>query len=69
MNYIYFLSLSEELEKVNVKLSLMESWGKGGNGAIDLAEKIVELTQNSTKEVYKCLIKIAIINILNTENR
>ena len=42
-------TLSEELEKVNVKLSLMESWGKGGNGAIDLAEKIVELTQNSAE--------------------
>ena len=42
-------TLSEELEKVNVELSLMESWGKGGNGAIDLAEKIVKLTQNEAK--------------------
>ena len=42
-------TLREELEKVNVKLSLMESWGKGGNGATDLAEKIVELTKNKAE--------------------
>ena len=43
------LTLREELEKVNVELSLMESWGKGGNGATDLAEKIVELTKNKAE--------------------
>jgi len=42
-------TLREELEKVNVELSLMESWGKGGNGATDLAEKIVELTKNKAE--------------------
>ena len=41
--------LEEELKKVDVKLSLMESWGKGGKGAIDLAEKIVELTKNKAE--------------------
>ena len=42
-------TLREELEKVNVELSLMESWGKGGNGATDLAEKIVKLTKNNAE--------------------
>ncbi len=43
------ITLKEELEKVNVQLSLMESWEKGGNGATDLAEKVVELTKNKSK--------------------
>lgn len=43
-------ALKEILEEKNVKLSLVESWGKGGNGATDLAEKIVELCNNETSE-------------------
>ena len=33
-------------------MSLVESWEKGGKGAIDLAEKIVELTQKISKLNY-----------------
>lgn len=43
-------ALKEILEEKNVKLSLVESWGKGGNGATDLAEKIVELCNNETSK-------------------
>ena len=50
---IDFLKL--ELEKIGVNLSLAEVWAKGGEGAIDLAEKIVELTdkKNKVKFVYE----------------
>ena len=43
-------ALKEILEEKNVNLSLVESWGKGGDGATDLAEKIVELCNNETSE-------------------
>ena len=47
--------LQAELEKIGVNLSLAEVWAKGGAGAIDLAEKIVELTnkENHVTFVYK----------------
>lgn len=47
--------LQTELEKIGVNLSLAEVWAKGGDGAIDLAEKIVELTnkENRVTFVYK----------------
>ena len=47
--------LQAELEKIGVNLSLAEVWAKGGAGAIDLAEKIVELTnkENQVTFVYE----------------
>ena len=47
--------LQVELEKIGVNLSLAEVWAKGGDGAIDLAEKIVELTnkENQVTFVYE----------------
>ena len=42
-------TLRKALDGVGVELSLIESWGKGGEGAIDLAEKIVKLAENSNK--------------------
>ena len=41
--------LKEKLEEKGVALSLVEGWAKGGEGAIDIAEKLVELTN---KEEY-----------------
>ena len=38
--------LSKELDKLGVKLSLTEVWAKGGEGAKDLAEKVVEICEN-----------------------
>ena len=35
--------LREELKKKGVELSLVESWAKGSEGAIDIAKKLVEL--------------------------
>lgn len=37
--------LREKLEEKGVELSLVESWEKGGQGAVDLAEKIVKLVE------------------------
>lgn len=45
-------TLRQELEKVGVELSLIESWEKGGEGATDLAEKVTRLCENSNKLQY-----------------
>ena len=42
--------LREKLSEQNVNLSLVEAWGKGGEGASDLAEKVADLC-NEEKEV------------------
>ena len=44
--------LREKLQEKNVELSLVESWEKGGEGAIDLAEKIMNLTKKTSKFNY-----------------
>lgn len=38
--------LKEELSKRNIKVSIVESWAKGGNGAIDIAQKIVNMPES-----------------------
>lgn len=40
--------LKNKLQEYGIGLSLVESWEKGGEGAIDLANKIVELTQKDS---------------------
>ena len=47
--------LKEKLKEKNVDLSLVESWEHGGEGAIDLAEKVVNLAEKTTKlnNIYK----------------
>lgn len=40
--------LKEELSKKNIKVSIVESWAKGGNGAIDIAQKIVNMPESQT---------------------
>ena len=40
--------LKEELSKRNIKVSIVESWAKGGNGAIDIAQKIVNMPEVQT---------------------
>ncbi len=44
--------LREKLKEQNVELSLVESWEKGGQGAQDLAGKIVQLTEKPTHFTY-----------------
>lgn len=45
--------LKEILEQKQVSLSLVEAWGKGGLGAIDLAEKVVKLCEESTTHPFQ----------------
>lgn len=40
--------LRSKLKEHDIELSLVESWEKGGKGAVDLAEKIVKLTEKSS---------------------
>ena len=44
--------LQEKLQEKNVELSLVECWEKGGEGAIDLAKKIVDLVEKPSKFDY-----------------
>lgn len=47
--------MQEVLSKENIEMSLLEAWGKGSDGAIDLANKVVTLSnkQNNFKYVYE----------------
>ena len=40
--------LKEEFSKRNIKVSIVASWAKGGNGAIDIAQKIVNMPESQT---------------------
>lgn len=44
--------LRKKLEEKNVKLSLVEGWAKGGEGAVDIANKIVHLSEEKTNLNY-----------------
>ena len=60
--------LENKLEQKNVQLSLVEGWAKGGKGAVDIAQKIVETTkmlENKKTEINNA--KIDNTSIYNTE--
>lgn len=40
--------LQSKLKEYGINMSLVEAWAKGGEGAVDLAEKVVELCENKT---------------------
>ena len=44
--------LQEKLNSLNIDLSLTTVWADGGNGAIDLAQKIINLCENKKKLKY-----------------
>lgn len=46
--------IKEKLANKNIELSLVEGWDKGGDGAIDIANKLVKLSQqpNEFKYIY-----------------
>lgn len=44
--------LKEKLQEKGIELSLVESWEKGGEGATDLAEKVVKLAEKEQKFKY-----------------
>lgn len=53
--------LKEKLQEKGIDLSLVESWEKGGEGAVDLAEKIVELTDRSSDFKYSYSLESSMI--------
>ena len=57
--------LRNKLKKYGIELSLVESWEKGGEGACDLAEKIVSLTNNLSKLNYMYDLEDSIKNKIN----
>ena len=40
--------LKKDLKEKNIELSIVEGWEKGGNGAIDIANKIIKETEDTT---------------------
>ena len=44
--------LEKKLKEINVEISLLDVWAKGGEGAIDLADKVSKLVQNKTELKY-----------------
>lgn len=40
--------LKSKLDEIGIELSLLEVWAKGGEGAIDLAEKIIKYCENES---------------------
>ena len=38
--------VKEELNQKEIQVSIVESWAKGGNGAIDIARKIVNMPES-----------------------
>lgn len=44
--------IKKELNKENIEVSTVEGWAKGGDGAIDIAKKLVELTKKEEKFQY-----------------
>ena len=48
--------IQEKLQEKGIKLSLVEGWEKGGEGAIDIANKLFELTEE--KEKFKFMYEL-----------
>ena len=57
--------LRNKLEENGIKLSLVESWEKGGIGATDLAEKIIELSSKETELNYAYQLEESIKQKIN----
>ena len=58
--------LTEKLKEKNIELSLVESWEKGGEGAIDLAEKVIKLTQKDFEFNYAYILNLTIKEKIET---
>ena len=44
--------LKQKLEEKKIEMSLVEGWAKGGEGAVDIAQKLVDLTQEKENFQY-----------------
>ena len=58
--------LTEKLKEKDIELSLVESWEKGGEGAIDLAEKVIKLTQKDFEFNYAYKLNLTIKEKIET---
>lgn len=52
--------LRKKIEEKGVTLSLVEGWEKGGEGAMDIAQKLIQLTQEKQKFTYTYSLEQAI---------
>lgn len=50
--------LRKKLEEKEIQLSLVEGWAKGGEGAIDIAKKIVNLTDENSKDNFNYIYEL-----------
>ena len=57
--------VQNELSKRGIDSSVVESWAKGGEGAIDISKKIVELSKKSNKFEYIYDLKETIVEKVN----
>ena len=57
--------VQNELSKRGIDSSVVESWAKGGEGAIDISKKIVELSKKSNKFEYIYDLKEKIVEKVN----
>ena len=44
--------IQDKLKDINIETSIVEGWAKGGEGAVDIAQKLVGMTQKSTDIKY-----------------
>ena len=44
--------IQDKLKDINIETSVVEGWAKGGEGAVDIAQKLVKMTQKSTDIKY-----------------
>lgn len=44
--------LTRKMDEIGVQISLVESWEKGGKGAIDLAQKVIQICDKNSKINY-----------------
>lgn len=44
--------IQDKLKDINIETSVVEGWAKGGEGAVGIAQKLVEMTQKSTDIKY-----------------
>lgn len=54
--------LKDKLKSVGIEMSLTEVWAKGGEGALDLAEKVIKISDNAKTMEYAYNLKDSIEN-------
>lgn len=57
--------VQNELEKRKIMSSVVESWAKGGEGAIDISNKIIEVAEKETEFEYMYSLKETIVKKIN----